>query len=211
MEGKNKESGTTTVGLLYDKGVVLASEKKATLGHLIESKEAKKVYPIGDRIGITTAGSVGDIQTVVRYLKAESNIFKYQKERPIKVKALASLLANILQGSKIVPYLGVFIVGGVDEKGPQVFSLDPLGGITEGDKFYSTGSGSPIALGVLEDQYEEDLSEKKAIKLALKAIKSATKRDTASGEGFSLAVIDGKGFREIEEDKIEDILSGKKE
>ncbi|UCG95864.1 MAG: proteasome subunit beta, partial [archaeon] len=120
-----KKTGTTTVGLIFEGdggGVVLGSEKKATMGYLVDSIKARKVYPVDDRIGITTAGNVGDIQTIVRYLKAEANIYRLQRNKKVSTRALTTLLANILQGSKYFPYLGQFVIGGFDEKGPQVFS-----------------------------------------------------------------------------------------
>lgn len=202
MEKNVKETGTTTVGLVYKDGVVLASEKRATIGYLIESKKARKIYPIDDRIAITTAGSVGDVQTIVRYLRAEASIYKFNKNKKIGVRALSILLANILQGSKYFPYMGQFLIGGYDESGPNIFSLDPVGGVTHGDKFYSTGSGSPMAYGVLEDGYKENLGERDAIKLAIKAVKAAMRRDIGSGEAVSVAVINKNGYRELSSEEI---------
>jgi proteasome beta subunit len=203
-----KKTGTTTVGVIFrgeGGGVVLGSEKKATMGYLVDSIKARKIYPVDERIGITTAGNVGDIQTIVRYLKAEANIYRLQRDKKISVRAMTSLLANILQGSKYFPYLGQFVIGGFDEKGPQVFSLDPYGGIVEGDEFYSTGSGSPVAFGVLEDQFRKDLKRKDAIKLAVKAITAATRRDIASGGEVSIAVIDQNGYRELTGEEIKSL------
>ncbi|HDI02731.1 MAG TPA: archaeal proteasome endopeptidase complex subunit beta [Candidatus Aenigmarchaeota archaeon] len=200
-----KKTGTTTVGLVYDGdggGVVLGSEKKATMGYLVDSIKARKIYPIDERIGITTAGNVGDIQTIVRYLKAESNIYRLQKGERISTRALTILLANILQGSKYFPYLGQFIIGGYDESGPKIFSLDPFGGVVEGDNYYATGSGSPVAFGVLEDQYREGMKRDEAVKLVIKAITAATKRDIASGGEVAIAVIDKNGYRELSEKEI---------
>jgi len=200
-----KKTGTTTVGLIYkgdNSGVVLGSEKKATLGYLVDSITTRKIYPIDERIGITVAGNVGDVQILVKYLKAEANIYKLQRGKGISVKALTSLLANILQGSKYFPYLGQFVIGGHDEKGPQIFSLDPFGGIVEGDNYYSTGSGSPIAFGVLEDQYRKDINKKDAIKLVVKAITAATRRDIASGGEVAIAVIDQKGYKELSQEEM---------
>jgi len=205
LEKDIKKTGTTTVGLVYKSGnggVVLGSEKKATMGYLIDSKKARKIYPIDRRIGITTAGGVGDIQTIVRYMKAEANIYKFQKGKEITVRGLTTLLANILQGNKYFPFMGLFVVGGYDDRGPQVFSLDPYGGIVENDKYYSTGSGSPMAYGVLEDGYKEKMKREDAIKLVVRAIKAAMKRDIASGEGVAIAVIDEKGYRELTEEEI---------
>jgi len=205
LDDNIKKTGTTTVGLIYQAGsggVVLGSEKKATMGYLIDSKKARKIYSIDNRIGITTAGSVGDVQTIVRYMRAEANIYKFQKGKQLSVRALTTLLANILQGNKYFPFLGQFIVGGYDEKGPHIFSLDPVGGIVENDKFYSTGSGSPMAFGVLEDGFKEKLNKEESIKLVVRAIKAAIKRDIGSGGSIAIAVIDENGYKELSEEEI---------
>lgn len=210
QEGKQEaKTGTTTIGLQYDGGVVLATEKRASAGYQVASKNAKKVYKIDGGIGLTTAGSVGDTQTIVRYMRAETNLFKYKKNREMSPKAVASLLANILQSSKALPYLGLFLVGGYDEgeEEGRVFQLDPAGGVLSEDKYYATGSGSQVAYGLLEDGYSEDLEEEDAIRLALRSIKSASERDIASGDGFSVMVIDGGGCRTLEDDKIDEILA----
>lgn len=203
-----KKTGTTTVGLVFggnDRGVVLGSEKKATMGYLVDSIKARKIYSVDEKIGITTAGNVGDIQTIVKYLKAEANIYRMQRNKRISVRALTSLLANILQGSKYFPYLGQFVIGGYDENGPQIFSLDPFGGVVEGDDYYSTGSGSPIAFGVLEDQYRKEIKRNDAIKLVIKAITAATRRDIASGGEVAIAVIDQNGYRELSEQELKSL------
>jgi proteasome beta subunit len=202
-----KKTGTTTVGLVCRDCSILVAEKRATLGYLVESKEAKKIYKIDSHLGITTAGSVGDVQTIVRYLQAEANIYKYQKGKEMPVRAAVVLLANILQSSKIVPFLGQFIIAGFDENGPSVFSLDPVGGIGEGDKYYSTGSGSPIAFGVLEDLFKDNMSMEDGIKVGLKAVRAATKRDISSGDGITVAVIDKRGFRELTKSEVDKYLS----
>lgn len=211
QESKQEEvkTGTTTVGLQYEKGVVLATERRASMGYQVSGKNAKKVYKIDDRIGLTTAGSVGDVQTIVRYMRAESNLFKYKRKRDISPSAAATLLANILQGSKALPYMGLFLMGGfnTEEGKGEIFQLDPAGGVLEQDKYYATGSGSQVAYGLLEDGYEEGISREKALQLALRSIKSASERDLASGNGFAVMVINEDGCEILEEDEIEEILS----
>ena len=71
--------GTTTVGLVFSDGVVLATEKRATMGYFIASKKAKKVYQISDRIGMTTAGGVGDAQQLARVMTVESSLYQIRR------------------------------------------------------------------------------------------------------------------------------------
>ena len=196
MKDEKLKTGTTTVGLICKDAVVIAAEQKATMGYLVESKLAQKIHQLDDHIGITIAGSVGDAQSMIRILKAQFKLYRLDRG-PITVRAAATLLSNILHGSKYFPYLNMFLLAGYDSKA-RLYSLDPVGGYSEKDKFYSTGSGSPFAYGVLEDNFKENMNVEEAIKLVVRAIKAATERDIASGgKGFTVAVIDKKGFREL--------------
>ena len=189
-----KETGTTTVGIICNDGVVVAAEKKSTMGYLVASKESEKILKIADRMVMTTAGISGDAQTLARYMRAEIKLFELQSKKPMSVKGAATLLSNILQGSKAFPYYVQLIVAGYDDK-PRIFSLDAIGGMEEEKKFFSTGSGSPIALGVLEDSYKPELSIDEGKKLAMRAIRAAVERDIASGgKGIDIAVITEKGI-----------------
>jgi len=201
-EAQTLKTGTTTVGIICKDGVVLAAEKKATMGYLVESKYAKKVYQLDDHIGLTIAGSVGDAQAFVRLMRAQFNLYKLERG-PITVKGAATIASNILQGNKWFPYFNQFIMGGMDGRGPQIYSIDMAGGYTETDKVYSTGSGSPYAYGVLEAEFKEGISTQEGVALAVKAIKSAIERDIGSGgRGFTVAVINGNGYRELSESEL---------
>ena len=191
-----KKTGTTTVGIICKDAVVLAAEKKSTLGYLVASKESEKILPLDTHIAMTIAGASGDAQVLARYLRAEFKLFEIEHRRKITVKGAAVLLSNILQSSKYFPYYVQLIIGGVDNFGPQIFDLDAIGGIEEAKKFTSTGSGSPIALGVLEDQYREDMSVEEAKELAKRAIKAAIERDIGSGgKAIDIAVITKDGVK----------------
>ncbi|MCJ7479027.1 MAG: archaeal proteasome endopeptidase complex subunit beta [Candidatus Nanohaloarchaeota archaeon QJJ-7] len=199
------ETGTTTVGLTIGSGVVLAADKRATMGHLKASKEAQKVFQIDDTLGITIAGSVGDAQRLIRFMQSELKKRKLET-RELSVRGSATLLANVLQGSKMMPYMNQFIMGGLDNDGKAVFDLDPLGGRMEQKKFTSTGSGSPTAYGVLEDSYEEDMNIEEGVKIAIRAVEAASERDTASGDGIDVAKITGSGFNRLSPEEVEDYM-----
>jgi len=203
---KIMKSGTTTVGLICRDGVVLAAEKKSTMGYLVASKESEKILPIADHIAMTIAGVSGDAQTLARYMKAELKLFEIQNQRKISVKGACILLSNILQGSKFFPYYVQLILAGYDETGPKIFSLDAIGGWEEEKKFFSTGSGSPIALGVLEDSFKPDISVEEGKKIALRAIKAAVERDIASGgKGVDVAVITKDGIKITRYESLDEI------
>jgi len=195
------KKGTTTVGIIVKDAVVIGAEQKATMGYMVASKRAKKIYKLDDHIGLTVAGSVGDAQALVRLLKAQLKLYKLDRG-PITVKAAATLLANILQGSKYFPYFNLLLLAGYDKK-PTLYSLDPIGGSDYRDKFYSTGSGSPFAYGVLETQYKDNMTIDEGIELVVKAIKAAIERDIGSGgKNFEVAVIDKNGYREIPTEQL---------
>ncbi len=202
MEQKTLKTGTTTVSLVGKDFVVLGADQKSTLGFMVDSKVARKIYPLDSHLALTIAGSVGDALAIIRLLKAQIKLYKLERG-PITVKAAVTLLSNILHGSRYFPYFNQFILAGYDSRGPQIYSLDPLGGVDEKDKFYATGSGSPFAYGVLETGYKENLTQKDAISLVYRAIKAAIERDIGSGgKGILLAVIDDKGYREIPEKEL---------
>jgi proteasome beta subunit len=188
--------GTTTVGLVFHDGIVLATEKRATMGNLIASKKAKKVYQIADRIGMTTAGGVGDAQQLARLMQVECNLYNVRHDKPISVVAAATLLSNYLQQNRYYPYYVQLLVGGVDKNGPSVYSVDAMGGASKEDDIVSTGSGSPMAYGVLEDRFKGDMSEDEAATLAIRALKAAMRRDSASGEDISVVVITKDKYEE---------------
>ena len=199
--------GTTTIGIVFKDGVILATEKRATMGYMIASKKAKKVYKVADRIGMTTAGGVGDAQQLARILTVECNLYQIRRSRPITVGATATLLSNYLNQNRYFPYYVQLLVGGIDESGPSVFSVDALGGATKEEEIVATGSGSPMAYGVLEDRFLPQMSEDAAIDLAIRALKSAMKRDAGSGEGIHVVVITKDKYEELNEDKLKKYLA----
>jgi proteasome beta subunit len=194
------KTGTTTVGLIAKDCVVLASDQRATMGFLIANKTAKKIYQITDTIGATIAGSVADAQAIMDLLKAESKLFEIQRGRPIRVRALTRLFSNIMFQAR-GGYMLQCLVGGFDDEGPQVFYTDYIGSVLP-DKFASTGSGSPVALGVLESEYKDDLPKKKAIEIAVRSVAAAIERDAASGNSILVSVIDKDGYHEVDKESI---------
>jgi proteasome beta subunit len=193
--------GTTTVGVVCQDGVTLATDTRVTMGYFVAHKHGKKVYKIDEHLAMTIAGVVADAQNVVEILKANAALFKLNNRRPMPVATAARLTANILFNNRFLPLGLQAIIAGVDTEGASLYSLDPFGSITEEKKFYSTGSGSPIALGILENGYTEGVAVEGAVPLVVKAVKAAMKRDIASGESFDVVVITEKGYRELNEDE----------
>ncbi|KUO39965.1 MAG: proteasome subunit beta [Hadesarchaea archaeon DG-33-1] len=193
--------GTTTVGLACSDGVVFATDTRATMGYLVASKRARKVYKITDNISVTVAGGVADTQDLVNLLRAEAEYYLLREGAPMDVRAAARLIANVLHAYRLFPYIANLLVGGVGSGGRQLYFIDLDGSLTE-ELMVSTGSGSPIAYGVIENEFREDMGTEEALPIAIKAVKSAMKRDIATGNEIAVAVITGAGFRELAPEEI---------
>jgi len=199
--------GTTTIGVVCKDGVILASDTRVTMGYFIAHKKGKKVYKIDDHLAMTISGVVADAQRTVDILKANSQLYKLNNGRPMPIRSAARLIANLLFSSRFAPMIAQVLVGGVDDAGPHIFSLDPFGSLTE-EKCVATGSGSPIAYGVLEDKYKEDMAIENLLPIVVRAVNSAMKRDSASGDSFDVSVIDDKGYRELGDKEKGKIVGG---
>ncbi|MCW4026959.1 MAG: archaeal proteasome endopeptidase complex subunit beta [Candidatus Bathyarchaeota archaeon] len=192
--------GTTTIGVAARDGVILASDTRVTMGSMVAHKRGKKVYRIDDRLAMTISGNVADAQRTVEILKANARIYRLENKRPMPVKTAGRLVANLFFSARLTPYIAQILVGGVDDSGPHIYALDPFGSLTE-EKCVATGSGSPIAYGVLEDKYKEDLPMSEALLIVVNSVASAMKRNVATGDSFDVAVIDEKGYRELTEEE----------
>jgi len=199
--------GTTTVGVVCENGVIMASDTRVTMGYYIAHKKGKKIYKIDNHIAMTISGVVADAQRTVDILTANAQLYRINNGRPIPIKSAARLVSNLLFSVRMAPLIAQVLVGGVDKTGPQVFSLDPLGSLTE-EKCVATGSGSPIAYGVLEDKYKEGMKIKNLLPIVVKAVDTAMKRDAGSGNSFDVSIIDETGYRELGDEEKRKILAG---
>ena len=201
LESKILE-GTTTIGLTCRDGVVFATDKRASWGGFIASKKARKSFNINDMVGATVAGSVGDAEALMRLIQAEAKLYEMNNGEKMTAQAVSVLMANILQGNKIFPYLVQILIGGYAKGESKLYTLDPIGGLIE-EKMASTGSGSPMAYGILDIDYREDASIDETIPTALKALKAALSRDSHSGDGMELVTITKNGYRTYTKEEIE--------
>ncbi len=194
---KLKKSGTTTLGIICRDSLIVAAEKKSSMGYLVASKESEKVIQLDEKIVMTISGLAADGQALARYLRAEFKLYHMNNSRRIGMNAAGALLSNILQGNKFYPYYVQLLMGGYDEdKGTTLFSFDAFGSYEEDKRFAASGSGSPIALGVLEDSYREGMSSDEGAKLAVRAIRAAVERDIASGgKAIDVCVINKSGVK----------------
>jgi len=204
VEGNVIKTGTSTVGITFNGGVVVGADHRATMGNFIANKNVKKLFKISGRVALTTAGLVGHAQSLARMLTAELALYELKRDNPMTVQGAATLTANILVGR---PHYVQLLIVGVDESGPSVYSIDSAGGSIP-DLYCATGSGSPFMYGVLEDQFSKDMTQKDAIALAAKALLASAQRDSASGNGMDLAVITMKdGYVQLDNKEISEVLA----
>lgn len=187
--------GATTIGAVFQDGVIIASEKRVAYGYLIVSKGVKKVFKITDQIGAACAGLIGDMQILTKEVEAQVNLYSMDVGRKVSVRSAAKLMANILFNRRYAPLITQTIVGGLDEEGPSLYVLDVLGSLIP-DKYAAVGSGTELAIGVLEEAYKEDLKLKEIKDLVTRAIKSAISRDVMSGDGIDFLIITKDGATE---------------
>lgn len=203
MEDKIK-TGTTTVGIQCSDAVVIAADKRATMGYLIANKNVTKIIEISDNIAVTIAGGVGDAQMLTKYLRSQMQLYEFRRKKKPTVKAAATLLSNILFGGKggFFPYYVQMIMAGIDEKGHHLYTVGPDGSVLD-DEYISTGSGSVIAYGVLEDNFKKNMSVSEAVGVAARAISAAIQRDVYTGNDMDVFVIDKDGIKQLEKKDIE--------
>lgn len=200
--------GTTTIAVVCRDGVILASDTRVTMGFYVAHKHGKKIYKIDDHLAMTVSGTFADAQRTVDILTANAQLYKLNIGRPLPIGSAARLISNLLFSSRYAPLITQVLIGGLDDTGPHVFLLDPFGSLTE-EKCVATGSGSPIAYGVLEDRYKEDIPVKEVLPIIVKAVDSAMKRDAASGDSFNVAIIDEKGYQELTEGEKKQLLANR--
>ncbi|WP_262176930.1 archaeal proteasome endopeptidase complex subunit beta [Haloarcula laminariae] len=188
---KVNKTGTTTIGITTSEGVVIATDMRASLGgRFVSNKNVQKVEQIHPTAALTLVGSVGGAQSFIRSLRAEVNLYEARRGEDMSMQALSTLAGNFARGG---PFFAINpILGGVDDDGHHVYSIDPAGGVMQ-DDYTVTGSGLTVAYGTLEDRYEDDMSNEKAKEVAAASIKAAAERDTGSGNGIYLADVTSDG------------------
>ncbi len=200
------KTGTTTLGMVCKDGLILAADRRATAGNFIASKTTKKVMPITDMMALTVAGSVSDIQLIVKLIRAELSLKSVKTGRDITVKEAANLLSGMvyqnIRSFSVIPGVSHFLFGGYDQDGFHLYEIYPDGSLSDVDDFVSSGSGSPMVYGVLETDFRKNMSIKEAEELAIKGMKGSLQRDSASGNGIDIFSITKEGVKQIFEKTI---------
>lgn len=189
--------GATAVGITFDNGVVIASEKRIAYGNFLVSKTTKKTFQLTPNVGAACAGLVADMQILALQISALAKIRKMEIKREIPPNSIAKMISNMMYERRFFPFLTQIIIGGIIDK-PSIYTLDPLGSVLP-DEYAAVGTGAETALGVLDPQFKEKMTEKEAVELAKKAVKSAILRDSFSGDGIDFLVINKEGCKEFSE------------
>jgi len=173
--------GTTTLAFEFKEGVLVAVDARATQGAFIASNKVRKVIEINEYLLGTMAGGAADCQFWERYLAMQCRIYELRNSEKISIAAASKILADVCYSYRGYGLsMGTMVTGSDSKKGAQLFYVDNDATRVRGQLF-SVGSGSPFAYGVLDTQYKWDMSVDEAVKLGVRAIASATHRDSASG------------------------------
>jgi len=207
IKAQEKKTGTTTVGLVGKDFVLLAADQQATMGNMAADDDAAKVYKITNRVGLTISGAVGDSLAVIRFLKAQANLYEIERGIKITPRAITTLLSNVLNNNRYYPYIFMPIVGGINKQ-PQLYELTPFGCISKKKKYAVTGSGTELAIGILDSDYKEGMTQDESIQLAVKAIMVSKNRDIyTGGRGISMVIITKNDYKKIDEKEVEKVVS----
>ncbi len=194
--------GAASVAIKCKDGVVLGSDRRATWGYTVTNKTTRKVFKITDHIGLAAYGLIGDFQILVRILQAQANLYELDAGERISTKSLAKLVSNYLYSRKMAPLYTNLIVAGVDKESPMLYTLDAIGSLIPED-YGATGTSMLLSYGILEAEYNPEMTVTEGEKLVEKIIRNTTKRDVMSGNGIDILVITDKGaedkFFEIKE------------
>ncbi len=198
--------GTTTVGIRAKDGVVLCADMRASAGYFIANNNTMKIQKIDDHAAMTMAGGVADAQNITDILRYHANIHRIQKQEPIPIKSLTRLTSLIFHQNRGYPFIADILVGGYDNDGPALFNIDMFGSVEE-KVYVTTGSGSPVAYGLLEEEFREELIVEEAKVIALRAVKAAITRNIGTGDGINVSIIDKNGFRLLNKEQKKAIIA----
>ncbi len=197
--------GTTTVGIQASDGIVLCADMRASAGYFVATNTTMKITQIDIHAGLTMAGGVADAQNIVDILCYHANLNRVEKQRPIRIASIARLCSLIFHQNRGYPFIADILVGGYDDDGPSLFNIDTYGSV-ERKQYVSTGSGSPVAYGLLDNEYRDDLTIDEAKDIALRAVRSAIIRNIGTGDGINIATITKDGFKILTDEQKKTVI-----
>ena len=196
--------GTTTLGFVFNEGIVVAVDSRSTQGPYIASQSVQKVIEITPNLIGTMAGGAADCSYWERELGRRARLFEFQNKKRITVAAASKILANIMFAYRGYGLSMGTMIAGWDHTGPALYYVDNDGERLKGNVF-SVGSGSTFAYGVLDQGYRPDLSIEEACELGRRAVHHATHRDAYSGGIINVYLIQESGWKKISGDDTNDL------
>ena len=204
------KTGTTTIAVVCKDGIVLGADRRMTMGYMIAGRKFEKISILNEDTALTMAGLVSDAKLLTKIIKAQVRLDSIRRGKKPNTKEIANLLASLVYGNirKFSTIQGIvgFMLAGRDDKGYHLYDVGVDGSVSPQDEYYSEGSGSEFAIGVLESGYNKDLSVDEGIKLVLKSLNSALQRDTASGSGYDIVTITKDGAKKVIEKELKLVI-----
>ncbi|HEY9408191.1 MAG TPA: proteasome subunit beta [Jiangellaceae bacterium] len=210
--------GTTIVAATYPGGVVMAGDRRATMGNVIAQRDIEKVFQADEFSAVGIAGTAGIATEIVRLFQLELEHYEKIEGTVLSLEGKANRLSHMIRGNLGLAMQGMVVVplfAGFDHasEGGRIFSYDPTGGRYEEHAFYSVGSGSLFARGALKKLFRDDLDADDAVTVTIQALYDAADDDSATG-GPDLArrifpivaVIDQHGFRRYDDDAVAEVV-----
>ncbi|MEA3248097.1 MAG: hypothetical protein U9Q73_00145 [Nanoarchaeota archaeon] len=205
-------SGTSLVGLVCKEGIVMAGDRKTTVGgQIVMNKNSDKIIPINEYLITSGTGVSSDIDMLQRLVKAQLRIKELRDKKRPTVKEAANLIAAVnyksIRQPAMIQFIAGLMVGGINENGlTELYSIEPAGSVMKVEDFDANfSSGMPYILGLLEKSYKKDLTVVEGVELAIEAIKVASERDTASGCGIDVFTITKKGIEHVSKQRVEKV------
>jgi len=206
--------GTTIVAATFPGGVVMAGDRRATMGNIIAQRDIEKVFPADEFSAVGIAGTAGVAVEMVRLFQTELEHYEKIEGTTLSMDGKANRLSALIRGNLAMAMQGLAVVplfAGFDLDASQgrIFSYDVTGGRYEETAFHSVGSGSLFARGALKKLYRADLDLQGAVEVVVQALYDAADDDSATG-GPDLTrrifpvvqVISAEGGRRLTDDEV---------
>ncbi|WP_181311020.1 proteasome subunit beta [Nocardioides campestrisoli] len=178
--------GTTIVAATFPGGVVMAGDRRATMGNIIAQRDIEKVFPADEFSCVGIAGTAGLAVEMVRLFQTELEHYEKIEGSTLSMDGKANRLAALIRSNLGMAMQGLAVVplfAGFDLLADQgrIFSYDVTGGRYEETAFHAVGSGSLFARGSLKKLYREDLDAEGCVTAAVQALYDAADDDSATG------------------------------
>ena len=187
--------GAASVAIKCKDGVVLGSDRRATWGYTVINKATRKVFKITENIGLACYGLIGDFQILVKILRAQANLYFLDAGESISTRSMGKMVSNYLYSRKMAPLYANLVLAGMDNAGPELYTLDAIGSLMP-DDYGAVGTGMLLSMGILEAEYKPTITITAGEKLVEKAIQNSIARDVMSGNGIDILTFTKTGAKE---------------